>query len=392
MGVVMKKISDLIRGTLRLEAFGAFSENLLNCAGLNGIEIWNSEKTGDNTVSFEIYEVNYQTVKKLAEDCACELSVSEHRGGSSGRSFVRRRGALFISAFIFAGLMVFSSLFIWQIEIQGNRKLSRGEILRALDDCGVCTGTYWPGVSADSVRSRMMQLLPDIGWMTINVNGSRAVVLITERIPVPEIYRQSDSADIVAAKSGIVRRVSVLAGKAETAPGQAVTEGELLVSGRLDSITNGLRNVRSRASVMAETWYEINAVCPEKEEGKEACGVSRSRIALVFGKSRINFYISSGKAIDGCDKIISEYTIGREGLFALPLRIVKETFSPYKTREQVISGGDEMAEKLMSALDGRVEGQILQSSFTENRADGLYVLTLRAHCLENIAEMREITD
>ena len=125
---------------------------------------------------------------------------------------------------------------------------------------------------------------------------------------------------------------------------------------------------------------------------KNINGISRSRFALIFGKKRINLYISSGKAIDECDKIIKESTLGAEGLFAMPVRLVKETLVPYKCNPGRDSNTDAMAERLMTEFENRVEGQILQSSITESSSDGLYVLTLRAHCMENIAETREISD
>ena len=48
-----------------------------------------------------------------------------------------------------------------------------------------------------------------------------------------------------------------------------------------------------------------------------------------------------------------------------------------------------MAEHLAALLQRETEGQVLQSVYTESVSDGLYILTLRAHCLENIAVTRE---
>ena len=136
---------------------------------------------------------------------------------------------------------------------------------------------------------------------------------------------------------------------------------------------------------MADTWYELSAVCPVRERLKTPAGVPHSRFALVFGKTRLNLYIGSGKTIDGCDKIISEYTLGLPGLFSTPLRLVRERFVPYR-----LSTGDDYdpeaaGQRLYALLEGRTEGQILESALTPGRAGELHVLTLRAHCTENIA-------
>ncbi|MBO5496284.1 MAG: sporulation protein YqfD, partial [Oscillospiraceae bacterium] len=112
-----------------------------------------------------------------------------------------------------------------------------------------------------------------------------------------------------------------------------------------------------------------------------------SRFALIFGKRRLNLYFSSGKAIDGCDKIVSEYTLGQRGLFALPIRVVKETVVPCRTQETKADSAD-LAARLMNRLLSGMEGQVLEHSFAASERDGLLVVTLRAHCMENIALAR----
>ena len=169
-----------------------------------------------------------------------------------------------------------------------------------------------------------------------------------------------------------------------------MTEGETLVTGSLESLAGEPRTVYARATVMADTWAELNAVCPETGQLKQPKGVTRSRFAIIFGKRRVNLYLSSGKAIDGCDKIVAEYTLGAEGLFALPLRIVKESYVPYGLSEGTGYDADAMKLHLSALLNAGTDGQVLQQSFTEANADGLFVVTLRAHCLENIAVDRTI--
>ncbi|MBQ9685487.1 MAG: sporulation protein YqfD [Oscillospiraceae bacterium] len=387
----MERISDALRGTVRIEISGSFPESLLNTAALSGIEVWNIECLDAWTVCLDCYENRLPELESAAMDCGCDLKVLSRRGGRGSLRFARRRLGLLIGLGLAALLLFASSLFIWRIDIRGSSRLSRGEILRALEDSGVSVGSFWPALSVEQVRSEMMQRLPDVGWMTVNVSGSRAVVLIQERISRPEIYRESGSVDLVAAKGGLIRRMNILAGAPKVSAGQVVIPGELLVSGQRASLTDSGESVRARGTVMAETWVELNAVCPLEEELKTPTGFSHSRFALIFGKRRVNLYFSSGKAIDACDKIISEYTLGMEGLFSLPIRVVRERIVP--CRYTVGDGCDReaMARRLYTGLEQDTEGQILQYSLTEGSDGGLYVLTLRAHCNENIAAPVERT-
>ena len=385
----MERISQNARGVVRVKAFGAFPEGLLNAAACEGIELWDVERGDADSLRFSLYEGRLARLESLAERSGCELSVLAEKGGRKALRTLRRRLWLLIGlAAVFAGLTL-SSLFIWRIELYGTERLSRAQVLRALEDCGVGVGSFWPGLDVERVRSEMLLRLPELGWMAVNVSGSRAVVLIRERREKPEIYREQVPRDLVASKSGIVRRVSVLAGIGEVRPGQAVTAGETLIRGQRPGLGGAGEELCARGDVMAETWTERTAVCPALEERKEASGAGHSRFALLFGKRRLNLYIGSRKTLDGYDKMLSEYTLGVPGLFSLPIRIVRERLIPYTLRPERCAEPEQMAEDLRRELMNGTEGQLLRLDFVSGESGGLFVLTLRAHCIENIAEARE---
>lgn len=386
----MSKIYDRIKGTVRTEICGAFPETVLNACALNAIELWDLECVDPYTVRLTVHEAQLESLQSVASGSMCDLKVLSLRGGSRNKGFLLRRKWLLISAVLAAVLLFFSSLFIWEIDITGCDKLTEGQVLRALEDCGVTQGTYWPGVSTDLVRSRMLTRLPEIAWMTVNVSGSRAMVLISERQEKPEIYLESDASDIIAGKTGIISRMSVLNGKPLVVKGQAVTEGEILVSGFMDSITNAPRLVRAQADVMADTWYELTAVCPAQSETKTEEGFSYSRFALRFGKRRINFYFGGGKRLDEYDKIVYEYNLGLDGMFALPVTLVREKLTRWEESPAETGREQEMADRLYASLQEKIDGQIVSSSFTVSQSEGLIHVTLRAQCYENIARSVEL--
>ena len=381
----MERISDRMRGSVELELFGAFPAGVLNSAVSEGIELWDVQSRDEHSLRLKTFEKNLARLERLARRAGCEVDIRKRVGGREGLRRVLRRPVLLAGLLVTALLLTASSLFVWDVEVQGTRRLSRGEVLRALEDCGFGVGSFWPGVKTDLLRSEVMVRLPELAWMAVNVSGSRATVAVAERQPKPEMYDAADACSLVAARDGLVRRVNVLAGSAQVKEGEIVTAGRVLIAGSSDSINGMPRAVRARGSVMADTWYELSAVCPVRERLKTPAGVPHSRFALVFGKTRLNLYIGSGKTIDGCDKIISEYTLGLPGLFSTPLRLVRERFVPYR-----LSTGDDYdpeaaGQRLYALLEGRTEGQILESALTPGRAGELHVLTLRAHCTENIA-------
>lgn len=387
----MGKIDEKIRGRLEVEVCGAYVEGLLNAAAMSAIALWNVRSVDACTVRLCMYETDYPALSALGEKCMCELKPIRLSGGSRDRKLLKRRRWLAVFLLLMGVLLFASSLFIWEIDVMGNEQLTDGQVLRALSRCGVDSGTCRYSVSADLVRSQMLRELPELAWMTVNISGSRAVAVVLERQEKPEIYAESAPADVVAARTGIVRRLSVENGRPVAQRGQSVLAGETLVSAEMDSLSNGSKYVRAKASVLADTWRELSAVCPAQEEVKEPNRLSRSRFAVIFGKRRINLYFDSGKAIDECDKIIHEYKLGAEGLFALPVTFVREELRGYDSQLKPAYDRQALERELTAYLLADVKGQVLEKSFTAAGGESLYVLTLRCHCLEDIARVTPST-
>lgn len=386
----MRRMETAIRGEVRIELCGAQPEAALNACALQGVVVSGLESVDAYTLRLSVSEKDRESFEQIAARCLCDTRVLELRGGSKTRRLLKRRMGFLIMAALVAGLLLGSSLFIWEIDVVGCETLTKGQVLRALADCGVESGTFWPGLSTDLVRSRMLVELPELAWMTVNVSASKATVLILERAEKPEIYQEDDAADIVASQTGIVAKLSVLNGKPLVEPGQSVVAGEILVSGVMDSITNAPRTVRARAEVWADTWYEITAVCPAEMGIKTGETRTSDRFALKIGENRINFYRSSGKAIDGCDKIIKEIPLGIEGLFRFPVSLVREELLYYREETGSTEIGEELQQRLYDGLAAQIDGEICSVSFTVAEGDGLLYVTMRAQCRENIAIPSEI--
>ena len=384
----MRNLSYQIRGEAEVEIFGVFPESVVNRCVSSGIALRRVTAVDGQTLRGFVDERDLEALRALCGGCQCELRLVSLRGGSRYRRLLRRRIWLPLSALFCALGLLFSSLFIWDVTIYGNEKLSRGEILRALREAGLGSGSFWPGLSSDLLCSRTLEALPELAWLTVNMNGSRAVVLVRERAAKPEMYCESGSCSLCASHTGIVRRLSVLNGCALVQPGQAVQEGETLVTGTFDSLTGPARSVRARGEILADTWYELTAVCPPAERGKGRGAGTIRRFALIFGEKRLNFYGNSGKTLDGYDKIVHDYNLGIKGLFALPIRLVCETYVRRPDAELPADPGD-MAPRLEQYLAGQIDGEITERSFAEWEKDGAQYVTMRARCVENIACIQE---
>ena len=379
----MRKNAGILRAEARIELRGGGTERLLNACAEAGLPLRDISFSENSCLHATLRQSDLQRMEKTAALFQCEMRTLELWGGGVKRLRARSRLAAF--AAVCAVLLALSSLFIWDFEVKGNERLSKGEILRALSDCGVSEGCFWPAADAERVRGEMLLRCGDLAWMTLNVRGSRATVLVLEREEKPELYDEDAAADLVAARAGVVRELNVKNGRTLVGRGALVEAGQTLVSGTMDSPTGQTRSVRAEGKVTAETWPERGIYLSPGTRRKERKSGLRLIVGIRWGKNRIDLVTNSRKELDECDKIVKEYTLGVRGLFRFPLGLCVEIYRPYRITGEAAADLPGAKARALDALEEDIDGEILSYEFEEK--DGLIVL--RAHCLENIALTKE---
>lgn len=388
-------VAEYMPGFVRVEITGGEPQECLNLCAKNGVPVRDCECVDAYTLRFKIPARQEKKLPALAERSGAELKVLRRKGVGLFFKKMRRRVALLIGLLLLlAGLFV-SSLHIWEIEVSGNVAVSTSEILYALEDCGVGIGSFWPGIDQDLLRGEVMAKLPELSFITVNVYGSRAEVIVRERTPAPAIIDDNAAANVVAGKAGMITEVRAYRGVAAVSPGQTVLPGECLISGTAPSF-RGFRAEHAQGDVIARTWVERTAAAPLIELQKQPTGRETTRTALIFGKTRINFYGGAGIPYADCDKIIDTTPLAIRGAFSLPISFVREryaeyTLSPVRLDEKQV--GDGLERQLLDELRAGLPtgGEIVTYSFTRlTKGDNLYV-TIRAECFENIAVERPFT-
>lgn len=384
----MEKLYDLARGTVRLEISGAEPERILNFCAQNGIEFWDTGPKADFAMQITIHAADYPLVQSQNGKNGIELRLVAAKGGKIITSSMKRRFVLCIGVGVCIVLLAISSLFVWRIDITGNDTISDGVILRALSECGLKNGVFWPALSSDEVCSDMLMKLPDIAWLSVNVHNSCVEVVIHERIAKPDIVNEAEHTDVKAAKSGYITKLSVLEGKALVSIGDTVSRGDTLISGTMDSETAADRQVHAMGSVQARTWYEINAQTPMYESVKTEKGHSKTSLSLVFGKNLIKFSTDSRNNSASCAKINKLRYAALGEAFTLPVGIIKQETTEFTLQKQRIdenAATQRLKQNLLSELKRRIgDGSVSQTSFSVSKTDELLTVTLRAECIENI--------
>jgi similar to stage IV sporulation protein len=376
-------MTDRIRSRAEVRVSGAELWRLLDrCAGA-GIRLERIRAEGDFICRAAAAPDDLPALKELAATTGCEIQVLAWRGAKGAARRLRRRRVLLLAAALTAALLWASSLFVWEVAVTDNDSaVPDGEILRALSRQGVRTGAFWPAFRGERIRTGALCRLPELSFLAVNVRAGRAEVTARAAVEPPEIWDPEAPADVSAGRSGVVERITVLAGEPRVRRGDAVTAGQLLIAGTA-------AEPHARGEVRAFTYYELTAAAPVQGYEKEALGRSLRRYALILGERRINFYRGSGILPPECDKMTKETYLRIENVISLPVKWVTETIRPYSLRETAADGEALRAvleSALLDRLRGRIgtDGEILRTYFTASESGGALTLTLRAECLERI--------
>ncbi|MGN1002789.1 MAG: sporulation protein YqfD [Oscillospiraceae bacterium] len=378
-----------LAGSVSYEVSGALPEGFLNACAKSGAELLSVRRLDEYTLLVRARARDRNKLEKAAVKAGCSLRLTGTGGSVKIGGVVKRRLVPGVCLLLLLALLFVSRLFIWEITVVGNETVPAGKILDVLSDCGVETGTFWPKLTADLVRSDALLQLPELSWLTVNIYGSRAEVLVRERVEKPEILSEDTPADIVAEKTGLVEEVRALIGTAEAQKGTAVLAGETLISGGAESTFSPPRLLHAWGSVTALTYYEFSAQIPVTEQVKSYTGGEKSRWSLVIGGERLNFYGNSSIYDASCDKITTVWDLGIEGLFRLPVSLVRQRSVFYELTERERDKSQARTE-LEEALHARLireigeDGEILGENFSASESGGVITVCLRARCREEI--------
>ncbi len=136
------------------------------------------------------------------------------------------------------------SRFVLVIDITGNETVPDGVILSELREAGVSLGSYGPAVDERAVANQTLLGLEELSFVSVNLRGVRAEVVVRERDPAPEVEPTGVASDLVAGKSGRILTVNALAGDPQVEVGDTVEAGEVLVSGTVE--IPGASRIRAR--------------------------------------------------------------------------------------------------------------------------------------------------
>lgn len=380
-----------ITGRLKLEITCADAGLLLNAINSHGVlmeDIYHKEAM---TICITVKMSDYAAIKIICKKYGASIKIISHSGLSRCILAILNRPiltAFFSILCIIYCILPGKILFIF---VEGNVNIPTNRIIETAESCGIAIGVSRRELRSEKMKNALLQKIPELQWAGINTFGCTAIISVKEKTSSDKIEAdQFQVSSIVAARDGVIQNSVVYQGNPLCKVGQAVKQGQVLVSGYTDCgiVT---KTTQAAAEIEALTFRDLEVISPIATYTRKKTHKKITRYALRIGKKLINLCKDSGNFGAGCAKIYEESYVHLPGGFCLPIAVVKETCYFYEI--QTNQANDEDGEWLsayaedylqQSMVSGRIVSRQmqLQSLERENVLDAQYI------CIEMIGRTR----
>lgn len=171
MSVVSNQVRCLVTGeeTLRF----------VNLCRNNGIELRHLVRR-ENAIQMEIDAENFKKLRPLVRKTHVKIHILNRHGPAFFFYRHKRRWWFLLGMTVFAGMIYMLSLFVWQIDIDGNRKYTDALILQALAQMDVKTGCRKSEIDLPKIEEELRIMYNEITWVSASIAGTKLQIELRE--------------------------------------------------------------------------------------------------------------------------------------------------------------------------------------------------------------------
>ena len=347
---MFRSLFRYISGYAAFMVSGGFGERFINICSKNGVLIWDIKRRGKD-IECKCRAGDYKRLCSLRRPCHVKLKLKDKQGLPFHRRRYRLRLGIPAGAVMFFALLWFLSSSVWNITVSGNVQLSEKRIVSALENIGITYGTRLSDIDAVNARIELMLALPELSWASINIRGSTAEVEVREAMEKSEPGDKTPC-NLRARIDGVILGFRVNEGQLAAKVGDAVREGDLLVSGTKQLNDGRTELVHSDGEVMALTQHTLQYKATYQQRSTERTGRMENRRVLCFFGLNIPLYLGSIKY--PYQKETNRTYIEANDV-KLPIYIAGAAF--YETYEKTYTVNGDAAERIARA---RIEQMIIK--------------------------------
>lgn len=271
-----------LQGFMVVKLTGYSPERFLNLCNARGIPIWNLEYR-DNGYEFCMNRKDFFQVRPLVRKSQVRLRIRKRMGLPFFLQRNQNRVGFLFGVCLFFAILYGMSLFLWDIQVEGNSQYTYEMITNYLKTQDITWGMRKSRIDCDQLEASLRDHFPEITWAAARVAGTRLMIAVRENEVLSHIPEKEETpCDLVASRAGVISQIVVRQGKAQVKAGDQVEAGQVLISGAIPIYDDGeqlvnLHYVRADGDVIADTVYpfsqSFSRICErEAETGRKKDG------------------------------------------------------------------------------------------------------------------------
>ena len=352
----IKIFFNYIIGYLKICVEGYYIERFINICANNKILIWNLKREKNVRLYLNIGIDDFKKISEVARKTKCKVKIERKKGLPFILNKYRKRKifAMFLIIVIF--LVILTSNYIWNIDIQEENNRELINIEEDLKTAGLKTGILKSKVNSKDIINNIRLKRNDIAWMGIELKGTNVIVKVVKAEEKPEIINETEYCNIISNKNGVITKINAQNGTAMVKVGDTVKEGMTLISGTMEGKYTGTRYVHSIGEIEAKVWHTKSKKIYYNQDKYTETGAQEKKYGIKINNFEINFNkrVSKFKFYD---------TINEEKKFKifsnlyLPISVTKLTYKEqektsviYDLEEATNIGIEQLDEELLNEI------------------------------------------
>ncbi len=247
---------DWLKGYISCRVISGNWERFMNMCRHHHIHLWNIKRKGD-VVEFCMYTKDYRELYRFVG----KSHVVPHLCEKKGLPFVWQSAihdwTFTLGLVLFFVVLKVLSLFIWQINYEGQREYTKESVNQEVEHLGVYPGMLKKNLDCDQLERSLRENYDNMSWVSAEEDGCVLNIKIKEGNAVEKIKESEEVAyHLVAPCDGTVQSIVTKEGTAQVKKGDAVKKGDILIRGIVE-VTDDSETVVARHGVCADGEIQI---------------------------------------------------------------------------------------------------------------------------------------
>jgi len=287
----MIELLKWLRGFLRIRVWGFSPERFMNLCSNKDILLWDIVRDGD------VYYMNislkgFLRLRPIVKKTGTKATILQRYGLPFFLPKLLKRKVFLAGFFLTVLFWLYSSNFIWDIELTGNYQITDDIFQSFLRDNQVTEGMKKEQLDIEALEKEIRRQFPQVTWASAKLVGTKLEIDIKEN-DAPIITQTQQEAepgkDLVSQYGGRIVSIIVRSGVPVVAIDDEIESGAVLVEGKVpiyndDGTVREYRYVDADADIILEHARSFTATLPFDYIKKEYTGREKKRYYIRIGE------------------------------------------------------------------------------------------------------------